>query len=389
MLIKRAYKYRIYPNTEQQERLAYQFGASRFTYNYFLRQRIDHYASTGEGLTYHATALMLTELKRQIEFEWLDEAHSQILQQALRDLDTAYSNFFNKHAQFPVFKKKHGKQSCRFPQGFKLNGKRLYVPKVGWIKITLHRSLEGKMKNLTISKTKSGKYFASIQVEQEIDDPTYEGGQIGLDLGLKDFAVTSDGERFPNPKHLRKSEKKLTRLQRKLSRTEKGSNGREKTRLKVARQHEKVTNQRLDFTHKLSRKLVGENQIMVIEDLNIKGMVQNHHLARSISDAGWSEFVRQLTYKGEWYGCEIHKIDRFFPSSKRCYHCGFIHQDLKLSEREWLCPECSTVLDRDINAAQNMLNWYTVGATEIHADGQNVRPGFNDQAVWLKSEAQA
>lgn len=376
MIIRRAYKYRIYPNQGQQDQLSRQFGSCRFVYNYFLRQRIDHYASTGKGLTYHKTAQMLVKLKNQPEYVWLKEAHSQTLQQSLIDLDKAYNNFFNKRADFPKFKKKHGKQSCRFPQGIKVDpdSKKLYVPKIGWVKVVLHRPIEGEMKNLTISKTKSGKYFASIQVEQEIDEPTYSGYQIGIDLGLKDFIVTSDGQQVPNPKHLRKSERKLKRLQRRLSRTKKGSNGREKARLKVARQHEKIANQRADFLHKLSRKLVEDNQLIAIEDLNVKGMVSNHNLAKYISDAGWSEFTRQLSYKGSWYGCHIGQIDRFFPSSKRHFKCGYIYENLTLAEREWFCPECQEWVDRDENAAKNILNWYTVGTTGINAAGQIVRP---------------
>lgn len=379
MLIKRAYQYRIYPNQEQQEKLAKQFGASRFVYNYFLRQRIDHYAATGQGLTYHETALQLTLLKQCPGYVWLDEAHSQVMQQALRDLDTAYNNFFNHRADFPTFKKKHGKQSCRFPQGHRLEGKKVYVPKVGWIKLMLHRPIQANnVKSLTVSKTKSGKYFASFQVEQDTGEPgpTYQGGQIGIDLGLKDFVVTSDNDRYPAPKYLRQSERQLKRLQRKLSRTEQGSHGREKARLKVARQHEKIANQRKDFLHKLSRKLVEENQLIVIEDLHIKGMVKNHHLAKSISDASWSEFARQLGYKGHWYGCHIGQHDRFVPSSKRHFQCGYIYEGLTLSERQWWCPECQVWVDRDHNAAQNILNWYRVGATRIYAAGQMIRPGL-------------
>lgn len=374
MNINRVYKFRIYPNTKQQIELFGQFGASRFVYNYFLRQRIDYYATTGKGLNYYDTSLMLTRLKKQPDYCWLKEANAQVLQQSLRDLDIAYNNFFNKKSKFPKFKKKHGKQSCRFPQHFRIENDKLTIPKVGLVKIVLHRQIEGVMKNLIISRTRSGKYFASIQVEQEIDNPVYEGGKIGLDLGLKEFAVASDGQRFENPKYLRKSERKLKRLQRKLSKCQNGSNGKEKARLKAARQHEKVANQRDDYLHKLSRKLVYENQVIVIEDLNVKGMLQNHNLAKSISDAGWYEFTRQLEYKGQWYGCQIEKIDRFFPSSKRCFNCGFVNQNLKLSDRYWTCPECNSVLDRDLNASKNILNLYTVGTTEINADGQNVRP---------------
>jgi putative transposase len=372
--IKRAYKYRIYPTRKQEEQIAKQFGASRFVYNHFLRKRIDFYAETGKTLVYHDTALQLTKLKKQPDYTWLKDADSQVLQQSLRDLDTAYSNFFNKHSRFPTFKRKHDRQACRFPQRFRIEGNRLYVPKVGLVRIILHRPTEGKMKNLTISKTKSGKYFASIQVEQDIPEPFYEGTRIGLDLGLRDFAVASDGQRFANPKHLIKSERKLKRLQRKFNRAQPGSHGREKARIKVAKQHERVANQRKDSLHKLSRKMVEDNQLIIIEDLNVKGMTHNHCLAKAIFDAGWAEFTRQLSYKGQWYGCHIEKIDRFFPSSKRCTHCGFINQGLKLSDREWVCPECGCLLDRDLNAAQNILNWYTVGTTEINAVGQTVNP---------------
>lgn len=374
MNVTRGYKFRLYPNTEQQVQLTKQFGASRFVYNYFLRQRIDIYASTGKNLTYYDTQAMLTELKSQPEHTWLKEVHSQPLQLALRHLDVAYHNFFNKRTEFPTFKKKHGRQACQFPQGFRVSGSKLYVPKVGWIKIVLHRPIEGVMKNLAVLRTKSGKYFASIQVEQEIDEPTYKGGQIGLDLGLKDFAVTSDGQRFPAPNYFRKSEKRLVRLQRRLSKTKKGSNGREKARLKVARQYEKVANQRQDFLHKLSRQLVEENQLIAIEDLHVKGMIKNHCLAKSIADAGWSEFTRQLGYKGGWYGCHIGQVDRFFPSSKRHFKCGFIYEGLTLSERQWFCPECQEWVDRDENASQNILNWYSAGAAQINADEQIVSP---------------
>jgi putative transposase len=376
MKIKRAYKYRIYPNKSQQDKLSVQFGSTRFVYNYFLRKRIDHYAETGKGLTYHDTALQLTTLKKHDDYIWLKESDSQTIQQSLRDLDVAYGNFFSKRAKFPKFKKKHGKQACRFPQRFKIENNKLYVPKVGWIKIVLHHPIEGVMKNLTVSKTKSGKYFASIQVEQEIESPTYTGGQIGIDLGLKDFAVTSDGQKFQSPKYLRKSERRLKRYQRKLSKSQKGSSGRNKARLKVAILHEKVTNQRLDFTHKLSRKLIDSNCFIALEDLHVKGMLKNHCLAKSINDSGWSTFTAQLAYKGTWYGCHIEKLDRFFPSSKRCFQCGFINQNLKLSDRSWSCPECKVTLDRDQNAAQNILKFCTVGATEIKAAGQTVRPVF-------------
>jgi putative transposase len=374
MQIQSAYKFRLYPNKEQEDKLAGQFGATRFVYNHFLRQRIDHYAETGQGLTYHDTAVALTELKKQAEYTWLNDADSQALQQSLRDLDVAYNNFFNKRGAFPKFKTKDDKQFFRVPQRFKIKDNRLYVPKVGWVKVVAHRPIEGSMKNLTVSRTQSGKYFASIQVEREIPEPTYEGDVIGLDLGLTDFAVTSDGQHFPHPQHLSQAEKRLKRLQRKVSRCQKGSKGREKARQALARQHEKVANQRKDFQHKLSRTLVEENRSIAVEDLNVKGMTANHHLAKHIADAGWSEFLRQLDYKGTWYGCEIERLEKFFPSSKRCHVCGYINQDLTLSVRHWQCPQCLTDHDRDENAAKNIEIFTTAGTAGSYAGGETVRP---------------
>lgn len=360
----KAFKFRLYPTLEQESLLIQQFGAARFVYNYFLRQRIDYYAAhKGEkkqSLTYYDTAKLLTELKRQPEYAWLNEANSQALQAALRNLDTAYDNFFNRRAEFPRFKSKRSKQSFHVPQHFKLDVEqsRLILPKLGPLKIVVHRSIEGKPKSVTISRTPSGRYFASILCEVQIKPKAEKTGRVvGLDLGLKSFVVTSDGETIDPPQTLRLAEQKLAKLQRRLSRKQPGSKNHEKARLKAARLHEKIANQRADFLHKLSRRLVDESQAIYVEDLNVKGMLRNHHLAKSISDAGWSEFVRQLTYKGEWYGCTVGQIDRFFPSSQRHAACGYIYQDLRLSEREWTCPECGELVDRDKNAAQNILTF--------------------------------
>lgn len=379
MLVKRAYKFRLYPTAEQERVLARQFGASRFVYNHFLRARIDYYLANKDGakkgLTYHDTALMLTQLKQQPEYEWLKEANAQALQQALRDLDNAYRNFFDHRARFPRFKRKHDRQSFRVPQGFRVQDNRLVIPKVSPIKMVIHRPIEGTMKHVTVSRTKTGHYYASILCEVEMPEPEYQGGEIGIDLGLKSFLATSEGETVNSPKYLRKAERRLKRLQRRLSRRKKGSKGREKTRRQVARQHEKVANQRSDFLHKLSRRLVDENQAIHAESLNVKGMLANHRLAKSIADSGWGEFVRQLSYKGEWYGCRLVQIDRFFPSSRRCAACGFINQELRLSDREWACPACGVIHDRDHNAAVNILlvGRATAGAAESYAGGEGVR----------------
>lgn len=364
MKTRKAYKFRIYPNRTQQQALAVQFGHSRFIYNHYRAKREQVYQETGQGLSYIDCANGLKALKA--EYEWLREADSQVLQQSLKDLDRAYKNFFEKRADYPRFKSRHDKQSIRYPQRFKLKHNRIYLPKVGWVKLGQHREMTGTMKNCTVSKTKSGKYFVSIQCEIELEQPVYSGNKCGLDLGLTHFVILSTGEKVDNRRHLRKSEKRLVKLQQQLSKKQKGSNNRAKARLKVARQHEKVANQRRDFHHKLSHQLTHEFSHLGFERLNIAGMVKNHSLAKSISDAGWGQFVQFCRYKGEWYGCHVGQLDTFFPSSKLCNVCGNINRDLKLSERHWVCPTCGTLHDRDINAAQNILK-HTVGATEIHA----------------------
>ena len=300
MLIRKAYKFRLYPNQGQQAALAVQFGHTRCVYNHFLNLRQDHYKLTGEGLYYRETANRLTQLKQGPEHEWLKEADSQVLQQSLKDLDRAYKNFFEGRAKSPRFKSRKNKQSIRYPQRVKvdLEANRTYLPKVGWVKAVFHRGIEGKLKNVTVSRTKSGKFFASFQVEVDIAEPEYTGDQVGIDLGLTHFAVLSDGSKIENPRHLIQAERRLRRLQRSLSRRKKGSAGREKQRLLVARQHEKVANQRQDFQHKRSRVLVDEHRFLAMEDLHIKGMVRNKRLARHISDAAWGQFTQMLEYKG-------------------------------------------------------------------------------------------
>ena len=368
MKIHKAFKYRIYPNKEQQDILARHFGCVRFAFNHFLRQRIDFHASNKDsdkkGLTYNDTSAMLTQLKKVAEFEWLKDVNSQSLQQALRDLDVAYNNFFNKRAAFPSFKKKRSNQSFAVPQHWSVEGNVLNIPKCKGIKIALHRQLEGTAKSVTISCTATGKYFASILCEVEIPEPEYVGDEIGIDFGIKAFITTSDGEVVEPPKYLRESEKQLKRLQRSVARKVKGSNSRAKAIHKLAVQHEKVSNQRSDFLHKTSRQLVSENQAIHIEDLAIRNMVKNHKLAKSISDAGWNTFTNMLEYKGKWYGCHIHKVDRFFPSTKRCHSCGFINNNLTLKDREWQCPECNSVHDRDLNAAINILTFSRAGTAQ-------------------------
>ena len=361
MIINKAYRFRIYPSDNQIEPLAQHFGSCRFVYNHFLRKRIDFYAENKDkekqGLTYYDTAITLTQLKRDPEYVWLNSVNAQSLQQSLRRLDVAYNNFFNKKAKFPNFKKKHSKQSFLVPQSFNIDFRKnlLYIPKIEPIKIVLHREIEGAMKSINITKTPSNKYFASILCEiEKVVKPKKRGNQIGIDLGIKSFFVTSDNETVDAPKYLHKSEDKLAKHQRYLSRKVKGSKRRNKARMKVARIHEKISNQRNDFLHKLSHRLVSENQAIFAENLHVKGIMANHHLSKSVADSGWSEFVRQLRYKSEWNGVSFEQIDRFFPSSKRCFSCGWINEFLTLKDREWTC-QCGQVVDRDWNAAQNIL----------------------------------
>lgn len=350
----KAYRFRLYPNDEQALFLARCFGCSRFVYNHFLRLTTDVYAEAKKSLRYKDWAGLLVELKKQ--FEWLKEVNSQALQQTLKDLETAFVRFFKKQGGFPNFKKRSNRQSFRVPQHFSIdeNGF-LKLPKMTPIKTVIHREVKGDLKSVTISKTPSGKYYASIITQQDIPHAPLNGGKIGLDLGIKKFAITSKPEKFENPKYFQRSLRRLKIRQRRLSRKKKGSNNQSVARLLVARVHEKVANQRLDYQHKISLKLTCENQAISVEDLNIKGMVKNRKLAKQISDVAWGNFLTMLEYKGDIYGCEIKYVDRFFPSSKRCSNCGYIKEDLTLKIREWECPECRRFWDRDVNASLNLM----------------------------------
>jgi putative transposase len=387
MISLKAFKYRLYPNKEQQEKLAVQFGHSRFVYNYALNARKMHYGQTGKGLTYAGTTKLLPNMKK--ELEWLKEADSQVLQQKLKDLDRAYVNFFQKRSKYPKFKNKHGGQSIRYPQRFKLADNRIYLPKVGKVKITLHRVIEGVAKNVTVSKTKSGKYFASIQCEIKTFLFDNNLPSVGVDLGIKDFAILSTGEKVKHPTCLRKSEKKLTRLQRQLSRKKKGSTNRGKARMKVAILHEKIACQRKDFLDKLSHRLTTNYGAIGLETLNVRGMVKNHCLAKSISDSGWGMFVRQCEYKAVVNGSSIHKVDRFFASSKTCNVCGTVNPELKLKHRFWTCANCNTEHDRDINASINIEKICTAGVAVSQACGENVSLSVFQDAELFSTKQEA
>jgi putative transposase len=382
MTIRKAFKYRLYPNAQQMQDLSVQFGHIRFVYNYFLAVRREYYEAHKDdpqkkGLTYADTNKMLTSLKRLSEYSWLREADSQVLQESLRNLERAYQNMYAKRSGYPKFKKRTAYQAIKYPQRFKVSENKIFAPKVGEIKAVIHPPLEGTPKNMTISKTKSGKYFASVQCEIEIPAPPSQKSQaVGVDVGLKSAIETSDGSIIPSPKHLIKSQKKLSRLQRQLSRKKKGAAGREKARLLLARQHEKVANQRANFLHQTSRWLVDNYGFIGTEDLNVKGMSRNHKLAQSISDAGWGELRRQLEYKGLWSGTKIQTVSRFFPSSKTCSTCGHVLTEINLSIRSWKCPECGASHNRDLNAAINIKNeaLTRAGIAQSYAGGESIRP---------------
>ena len=391
--INRTFRFRLYPNKSQTELLSRHFGCSRFVYNYFLNQRKEQYKFTGKSDNYYAQAKALTTLKKQEETAWLNEVNSQTLQFAIKSLEAAYTNFFKKHAKFPKFKSKHSKNSFTVPQFASITDNRLFIPKFKeGIKCRVHREIKGKVGKVTITKTPSGKYFVSVFTEEEYISPLEKTGKsVGVDMGLKDLLVTSEGETFKNNRYTRKYECKLTKAQRHLSRKKKGSREFENQKLKVARLHEKITNSRADFLHKCSISLVRRYDTICIEDLNVKGMVKNHHLAKSITDASWCSFISMLTYKAEWNGKKIVKADRYFPSSQTCHVCGHINKQIKdLSVREWECPNCHTRHDRDVNAAINILRIglnNTSAGTVDYTGGEEVRADLLESHSSVKPEA--
>ncbi|MBD2196591.1 MULTISPECIES: RNA-guided endonuclease InsQ/TnpB family protein [Calothrix] len=367
----RVVKVRLYPDVQQQQSLAQAFGSCRWLWNYCLNLMNQTYKETGKGLSGYAVKKIIPQLKK--EYEWLTSTYSQCLQQVCLNLGVAFNNFFERRAKYPRFKSKHGKQSIQYPQNVKVADNCLSLPKIGEVSAIIHRSIEGKVKTVTISKNCSNQYFAAILVDDGKDKQlsSTEGKAVGIDLGLTHFAITSDGSKFDNPRILNKHEKNLKLKQQQLSRKQKavqcglggfpheqlhqeGSQNRIKSRIKVARVHRKITNCREDFLHKLSRRIVNENQVIVVENLNVKGMMQNHCLAKSIQSVGWGMFCTMLKYKAEMSGKIYQEVDRFFPSSKTCHVCLNQVGSLPLDVRFWTCKNCHTKHDRDVNAAINL-----------------------------------
>ena len=358
----KGYKYRLYPNKEQEVQLQKTFGCCRFVYNQTLAYRKEKYDKEKESMNKTSCNNYSNQVLKK-EYEWLKEVDKFALTNSVYNMDSAYQKFFKEHTGYPKFKSKHNHYKS-YTTNFTNNNtevsfdnNRIKLPKLKWVKAKVHRKFAGKIKSATISQVPSGKYYVSVLVETEHIPMESTGCAIGFDLGIKDLLITSDGEKFDNIRTTKKYEDKLAKEQRKLSHKKKGSKNFEKQRIKVARIHEKIRNTRIDNLHKISHKLVNENQVIVSENLAVSNMVKNHNLAKAIFDCGWSELTRQISYKSEWNKRQYIKIGRFTKSSQPCNVCGYINPETKdLSIREWTCPQCGTVHDRDVNAAINILN---------------------------------
>ena len=373
MTLRRVYRFKLEPNSEQTHQMYQLSGARRFVYNWALERRKEHFEATGKSLSGAALCLELTQLKKQEATLWLREADSQVLQQAVKDVDKAFCNFFSKRARFPRFHSKNkGHFSFRLPQRVKVEGGKVYCPKIGWIKLRQSQAIDGETKSATFKREACGNWLVSLTVEFEMPEVALPEAHnpVGVDMGLKDFATLSNGEAVAAPRLFRKLEKKLGKAQKRLSRAKKGSGRRQKARLKVAKVHRKIANSRADFVHKVSSGLVKRFDHIGIEDLNVKGMSKNHRLSKSVLDAALGELRRQLEYKCLWNRVRLVKVSRWFPSSKMCGSCDALNDALTLSQRTWQC-DCGVDNHRDQNAAQNILIESMRIAAEGHSEALN------------------